>query len=100
MLPALSRPPWVPGPALIVAGPEPAARLPPGSLPLAPEVGLGKEEGFMMMKLTASLALALLMLGIAVQGAVAAELRSSDPTAAVTVFDIGHRIDDNGVRGK
>jgi hypothetical protein len=53
----------------------------------------------MMMKLTAGLALALI-LGIAVQGAMATELQSSDPTAAVTVFDIGHRIDDNGVRGK
>jgi hypothetical protein len=54
----------------------------------------------MTIRLTAMLSLAMLMLGMALQGAKATELRSSDPTAAVTVFDIGHRIDDNGAKRK
>ena len=54
----------------------------------------------MTKKLAVRLTLALLLLGAAVQAVPASELQGSDPTAAVTVFDAGHRIDDNGARGK
>ena len=54
----------------------------------------------MALKLTARCAIAMLALGLAMQAATATGLQSTDPAAAVTVFDSGHRIDDNGVRGK
>lgn len=54
----------------------------------------------MALKLAARCAIAVLALGLAMQAATATELQSSDPTAAITVFDSGHRIDDNGARGK
>jgi hypothetical protein len=54
----------------------------------------------MALKLARRCVIALLALGLAMQAATAADLQSSDPTAAVTVFDSGHRIDANGLRGK
>ena len=55
----------------------------------------------MALKVAARCALAMLALGLAMQAATATGLQQSvDPTAAVTVFDAGHRIDDNGARGK
>jgi hypothetical protein len=47
-----------------------------------------------------TMVLSVVILATLVSSVSAKELRWLDPTAAVTVFDFGSRIDDNGRNGK
>jgi hypothetical protein len=44
--------------------------------------------------------MAMILATLAAQKGNASDLQLADPTAAVSVFEFGSRIDDNGARGK
>jgi len=66
----------------------------------SPRMTGAEREVKVTMKLAARLTLGLLLLGVSVQTAMAAEWQPQDPTAAVAVFDWSHRMDANGYKGR